>query len=298
MHQSCFRGQRSKRCCLVHGVSGLEFRQRFLELVEKTVSQFFDDDESLCRHTALARVVHFSPDGPLDRLVKVGVLEHDEGIAAAQLHRGLLEVLPRSGGDASCRFHATGQRHTLDARIIDHAVHLIVRDQQVGIGACGRACLQPQLLKGDGALRNAARVLHHRHIARHQVGRGKARELIVGKIPGLDAEEHAERGAFHHCFARARLEVPGGEETLGVLGVVVDDVRAERHFAAGLFDELAHLERHRASELIHIRAHDCSGFCHHHRAFREGRVPPGLETRRSSLNRRLKLLVGEFFERL
>ena len=67
---------------------------------------------------------------------------------------------------------------------------------------------------------------------------------------------------------------------------------------AGLVNALAHLKRRRAGELIRIGAHDGSGFCHHHRAFREGGVPPGLEARRRSLNRRLKLLVGEFFERL
>jgi hypothetical protein len=172
-----------------------------------------------------------------------------------------------------------------------------MRDQQVGVGADWRTRLQPQLLKGDGALRNAPRVLHHHDIARHQVGRGKARELVVGKVPGLDAEEHAERAAFDLGFARTRLEVLGCEEALGVLGVVVDDVRAERHFAAGLFDELAHLERHRAGELVHARAHDRGGFCDHDRPLGEGRVPPGLEAGRGGFKRRLKLLVGEFLER-
>jgi hypothetical protein len=170
--------------------------------VEKAVGQFFDDDETLRRDAALAHVVHLGPDRPLDRLVEVGVLEHDEGVAAAQLHRGLLEVLSGSRGNAFSGFHAAGQRHALDPGIVDHAVHLVMRDQQVGVGARRRTRLPPQLLKGDGALRHAPRVLHHHDIARHQVGRGKTRELVVGKVPGLDAEEHAERAAFDHGFAR------------------------------------------------------------------------------------------------
>ena len=195
-------------------------------------------------------------------------------------------------------FHAAGQRHALDPGIVDHAVHLVMGDQQVGVRARWRTGLQPQLLESDGALRNAARVLHHHDIARHQVGRGKARKLVVGKVPRLDAEEHAERAAFDPGFARTRLEVLWCEEALGVLGVVVDDVRAERHFAAGLFDELAHLERHRASELVHARAHDGGGFCDHDRSLGERRVPPGLEAGRGGFKRRLELLVGEFLERL
>ena len=108
-----------------------------------------------------------------------------------------------------------------------------MRDQQVGVRARRRTRLQPQLLKCDGALRNAPRVLHHDDIARHQIGRGKTRELVVGKVPGLDAEEHAERAAFDLCFARTRLEVFWREEALGVLGVVVDDVRAEHALRRG-----------------------------------------------------------------
>ena len=71
-------------------------------------------------------------------------------------------------------------------------------NEQIGVGAGRRTRLQPKFLKGDGALRHAARVFHHHDIARHQIRRGKARELVVGKIPRLDAEEHAEGCAFNH----------------------------------------------------------------------------------------------------
>ena len=88
------------------------------------------------------------------------------------------------------------------------------------------------------------------------------------------------------------------EEALGVLGIVVDDVGAEHDFAPGLVDALAHLERHRASELVDARTHECGGFCDHGRSLGEGLVPPGLEAGRGGCKRRLELLVGEFLERL
>src|ERR1035437_525269 len=145
-YQGRFGGQGSERRRLVHRISWLESRQRGLELVEKAVGQFFDDDETLRGNAALAHVVHFAPDRPLDRLVEVGVLEHNEGVAAAQLHRGLLKILSGSRGNAFPGFNAARQRHALDPGIINHAVHLVMRDQEVGIGARWRTRLTPQLL--------------------------------------------------------------------------------------------------------------------------------------------------------
>src|ERR1700722_11750228 len=298
LYKGRFRGQRAERRSLVHGVSWFKRGQRGLELAEKAVSQLFDDDESLGRDAALARVVHLAPDRPLDRLIEIGILEHDEGVAAAKLHRRLLQVLSRSPSNALAGFHAACQCHTFDPRVVDHAVHLIVRDQQVGISAECRTCLHPQLLKRDGALRNAACMFHHNDITRHQVGRGKARKLVVGKVPRLDAEEHAERAAFDFCFARTRLEVLWCEEAFGVFGIVVDDVRAEHHFAAGLVNELAHFERHRASELVDASAHNRGRFSDHRRSRRRSRVPPRLEAGCSGFKRHLELLVGEFLKRL
>src|SRR5664279_3390573 len=88
------------------------------------------------------------------------------------------------------------------------------------------------------------------------------------------------------------------EEALSVLGIVVDDVRTEHDLAACLVDELAHLQRHRTSELVDARAHDSSRFSNHRRSLRKSRVPPSLETGRGCFKRSLELLVAELFERL
>src|SRR5664279_31080 len=173
-----------------------------------------------------------------------------------------------------------------------------MRDQQIGIRAHWGTRLQPQLLKSNGALRNAPRVFHNNDIARHQIRRGKARKLVVGKVPGLDAEEYPDRAAFDLGFARTRIEVFGCEEAFGVLGVVVDNVRAEHHFAACLADELTHLQGHRASELVDARAHDTGRFRNYGRSLRKSRVPPDLEASRSGFKRRLELPVTELFEGL
>jgi hypothetical protein len=103
---------------------------------------------------------------------------------------------------------------------------------------------------------------------------------------------------FDLGLARTRLELLWCEEALGVLGVVSDDVRTERHFPLGLFEALAHLVRHRASELVHSRAQNGGGFYGYDRSLRERCMSPAFKASHSGLNRLLKLRVGEFLERL
>ena len=84
---------------------------------------------------------------------------------------------------------------------------LLVRDQKIGVQADRRARLDQELLEGDRALRHDAGVLHHQDVARHQVGTGDPGQLVVGEVPGLDAEDHADRAALHVGFADGRIEL-------------------------------------------------------------------------------------------
>ena len=158
--------KRAHRRLLVHGIAGLQPGERRLKLVEELVGDLVDDDEPLRGAAGLPRVVHAPPERPFDGMVEIGVLEHDERVAAAELHRGRLEVLSGPSRDAAAGRDAAGQRHALDARVVDDAVGLIVRDQQVGVEADGRAGVDPELLEGDGALRNASGVLHQQRCCR------------------------------------------------------------------------------------------------------------------------------------
>jgi len=198
----------------------------------------------------LAGIVHLAPHRPLDCLVKVGILKDNKSVTATQFHRGLFEISSGSAGNALPGFHTTGQRNAFDTRVVNHAVDLIMRNQQIRVSALWRASVQPKLLERDGALRNTARMLDHHYVARHQVRRGKSRELIVRTIPGLNAEDYSNWAAFDHGFARTGLQVFWREESLRVLGIVVDDVRTEFNFTTGLVEKLAHFESHRTSKLV------------------------------------------------
>ena len=94
-----------------------------------------------------------------------------------------------------------GQCHPSDARIVDDPIGLLMRDEEIGKQALGSACVNPELFKLNAALRHTASVFHHQGIARHQVRAGNAGQLIEGKIPWFDAEDHADGGGLHVGFA-------------------------------------------------------------------------------------------------
>ena len=179
---------------------------------EELVGDGFDHDEALGGAAGLAGVVHPAPDRPGDGVVEVGVFQHDEGVAAAELHGGDLEVPAGARGDALARGDAAGQADALDAGVVDDLVGLLMGDEQVGVEADRRAGVEQQLLECDRALRHDAGVLHHQRIAGHQVRAGDARELVIGEVPGLDAEDHADRAALHVRLALVGLSLTGARK--------------------------------------------------------------------------------------
>ena len=183
-----------------------------------------DDDEALGRAAGLAGIVHPAPHRPGDRVIKVGVLKDDEGVAAAEFHRR------RPSGSCPARAAMLWPAATLPVSATPLMrgssttwSRLIVRDQQVGVEADWRAGFDQQLFEGDRALRHDACVLHHQGVARHQMRAGDSRQLVVGEVPGLDAEDDTDRAAFHVGFADGRVQLHRCEEALGVLGVVGED---------------------------------------------------------------------------
>jgi hypothetical protein len=70
--------------------------------------------------------------------LQIRIFQHDESVAASQLHGRDFEVRSRPGRNASARRHATRQRNALHARIVNHSVRLFMRDQQVGVSTFRR----------------------------------------------------------------------------------------------------------------------------------------------------------------
>ena len=193
-----------------------------------------------------------------------------------KLHRRNLEVLSCPGGNAPARRDTAGQRYSFDSRIIDDLVRLLMRDQQIRIQSDRRTRINPELLKGDGALRYAARVLHHDDVARHHVRTGDSRQLIERKVPGLDAEDHADRAALHVGCSDCRMKLFRSQEAFAIFSVVGENVRTEIHFTTSFVDQLAHLQRCQMRELVNLGVHKFGRLCHDHCPLCIRRLLPGL----------------------
>ena len=126
LEQGGLARKRSKRRRFVQRIARFEGGQPRAELGKEFVGDRFDDDEALGCATRLAAVVHSAPNGPLDRMVEIGVFENDERVASAQFHGRRLDVRARLGGNALARGDASGKGDALDARIVYDGVRLSV----------------------------------------------------------------------------------------------------------------------------------------------------------------------------
>ena len=91
-------------------------------------------DDALGAHADLAAVQEGAEGAGAGRLVDVGVVEHDGGRLAAQLHQHGLERLAGRRGDDSADRRAAGEVDLLDGRVLDQ--------RRGDLGRVGRAVVQ------------------------------------------------------------------------------------------------------------------------------------------------------------
>ena len=93
----------------------------------------------------------------------------------------------------------------------------------------------------------------HDHVPGHQVGGCDPGQLVIREVPRLYPEDHSERGADHDRVALVRVgggDGFGRQEGLGVLGVVGEYLRGQRHFSQTLGVQLAHFQGEQVGELV------------------------------------------------
>ena len=142
-------------------------------------------------------------------------------------------------------------------------------------------------------------MLDHHDVARHQVGRCETHDLVVGVVPGFDAEQNAQRAALDHRFAAAGRQLLGCQELLGMVGVIVEDSRAQGDFALALRDQLAHLQRDQRGEILRAFTQDVGRALEDRLAFvKAGVAPVVAEAVVGGLDAGLELFVADFEESL
>ena len=80
------------------------------------------DDHARARRAALAGRPERGPQDPVGREVEVRVLEHHDGVLAAELEAEPLELAAGPLGDRPARLRAAGERDDADVRVVDDRV--------------------------------------------------------------------------------------------------------------------------------------------------------------------------------
>ena len=82
-------------------------------------------------------------------------------------------------------------------------------------------------------------MLHQYDVAGHQVGRYEASELVVRKVPWLDAKQDSDRTALDGRLTCVALDGLRRKEPRSMFRVVVDDVGTQRDLAPALSDQFS-----------------------------------------------------------
>ena len=151
-------------------------------------------------------------------------------------------------------------------------------------------------------MRHDAGVLGDHRVARCQVWRQNAHQLIVREVPWLDGHQHADGVMFNPCFPEFRIILHRGQELLRVIRIVAGDLRAQLHFAAALFDELTHLLTGDFRQILHAFVDQVRQLMQHRQALAYVALRPvGVIERIGCLQRRFNVCIsvgGIFFDEL
>ena len=128
----------------------------------------------------------------------------------------------------SCRRSSPGlaarQRDTANPEIVDQGANLFDTAKQVRVDALWRTGLFKQSGEGQRTLRHRRRMFEHHDVARDKLRAGHSGKLVIGEIPGLDRNQHADQLDDHDrtwCFRQGlRLQI-----FFGAIGVVLEDRR-------------------------------------------------------------------------
>ena len=172
-----------------------------VKLLEEDVADAVLDEEARAGEAHLARVVVLA--GRLARgRVDVGVLEHDEGVLAAELAGERNDVAGRRDADVTRRLGRAGKRDTTDQRVGDERGARLLADPLNDVEDAGR---QPRL--GDEVGEQRARERRPLRRLEHDRAAGSQGR---GRLPGRKHEggvprcDHRDRPRGHPLHA-----VPG-----------------------------------------------------------------------------------------
>ncbi len=213
VHHRAERGRAHARIADRHG------RDLRLEACDEILRHALDDDDPLGRHADLALVHEGAERGGLDRLVEIGVVQHDQRRLAAQFEQAGLQMLGRALGDDPADRGRSGEvdaahRGMIDQRA-DHRARICRRIGDEIDDAGGEARLLERLDDQPVGARAQLRTLEDDGVAAGDRHRDRAHAEDDRRVPRRDAEHDARRLADRHGKAAGLV---GGDHLARNLG--------------------------------------------------------------------------------
>ena len=268
-------GQRTDIGVLVVECADLHLADALLQRFDGAVVELVHDDQALRGVAGLAGVVHADLGELLQHPVQVLIVEHDEGVVAAQLQQGLLVVLAGGLRHGGTSLLGSGEGHTRHTLIRHKGIHLGAGGVHVDESILRQPGLLQQVLAGLGGQRADGCVLQDQGVAKQQVRRCPAGDLVVGEIPRHNAQNHAQGLLAHPGLLRALLgKLLICHELVGMLGVPGENVRNDVDLCLGPTGQLAHLAPDVFSQLLLVLLEQLRGLPQDVRALRDRSLTP------------------------
>ncbi len=136
-------------------------------------------------------------------------------------------------------------------------------------------------------------------VAEHEVRCGEASDLVVGEVPGHDAQQRTDRATLDEGLAaRHRFDRLIGGELRSVVGVVVEDLLAEFGLFLSFRGGLAHLLSDDLRELFFVLAEESGDLVDDRCAFLDRLLAPAQVALVCGFEDLLDLFVGGIVELL
>ena len=189
----------------------------------------------------MAGIAHALSPGHLRRGLHIGSIKHHIGVSTAKFEHALLQVLTSLSCNDPASTLRTGERNALHSWVFNQLRNLIMRGKDIRVGPCGQPSFIQNVLDLLGGTGTNLGVFDEHHIARHQCRCRKTRDLVVGKVPRHDAQNHAERDFAHHRSPALVVRNFLVSAELGAMvGVVVENLYDVIDLSFALFERFAH----------------------------------------------------------
>ncbi|AEM40626.1 hypothetical protein KVU_0787 [Ketogulonicigenium vulgare WSH-001] len=271
--------ERTHLAVRVQPVADLDLFCRAGKAVDEPIRDAILHQKARGRDADLTRVAEFMLYGQGDGRLDIGIIEHQHGGVAAQLHRGALHMQAGEAGKMFANRGRAGERDFADGRMRDQIFRNLGRHAEHKVHDAGRhARINKTIDHRGGRGGGLFGRLDDDGTAGAERGRQLAHDLVDRKVPRRKGRDGADRVLDRDLQNAGRA---GGDHlTIGAaafLGEPVDHIGGGGHFALGLAQGFALFQRQQHRDCLGPGAQQICGAAHNLAAFQRRDVFPLVE---------------------